>query len=74
MLKPGKKRAAGSRTRRGVGRTTPAPDAAEQAFLREAHKSACQIFGTTLGPEANADHRNHFHIDMAQRKFTKICD
>lgn len=52
----------------------PAPDAAERAFLVGAHKAACKVFGTTLGPEANADHLNHFHLDMAQRKFTKICD
>lgn len=43
-------------------------------FLRAAHASACRIFGTTLGPEANAAHRNHFHVDMAPRKFKKICD
>ena len=43
-------------------------------FCIEAHAAACRIFGTTLGPEANADHRNHFHVDMAPRKFTKICD
>jgi hypothetical protein len=45
-----------------------------RAFLHEAHDAACKIFGTTLGPEANADHRNHFHVDMAPRKVTKICD
>jgi hypothetical protein len=54
-------------------------DAADQdppvrEFLHQAHAAACRIFGTTLGPEANADHRNHFHVDMAPRKFTKICD
>ncbi|NOT72355.1 MAG: extensin family protein [Hyphomicrobium sp.] len=43
-------------------------------FLHAAHTAACQIFGTTLGPEANAAHRNHFHVDMAARKVTKICD
>lgn len=43
-------------------------------FLREAHAAACRIFGTTLGPEANEMHRNHFHIDMAERKIKKICD
>lgn len=42
-------------------------------FLRAAHDSACQIFGTTLGPEANKAHRNHLHIDMAERKRMKIC-
>ncbi len=49
----------------------PGPQA---QFLREAHAAACRIFGTTLGPEANADHRNHFHVDMAERKYKKICD
>lgn len=43
-------------------------------FLRAIHKSACTIFGTTLGPEANEPHRNHFHVDMATRKYRKICD
>jgi hypothetical protein len=36
-------------------------------FLREAHTSACRIFGTVLGPEANDAHKNHFHVDMAER-------
>ncbi len=48
--------------------------AAKSAFLHAAHASACQIFGTTLGPEANEAHRNHFHVDMAARRTTKICD
>jgi hypothetical protein len=43
-------------------------------FLRDAHAAACRIFGTTLGPEANEAHRNHFHVDMAERKIKKICD
>lgn len=43
-------------------------------FLREAHAAACRIFGTTLGPDANEMHRNHFHVDMAQRKIKNICD
>lgn len=47
----------------------------KEAFLHATHASACRRFGTTLGPEANAAHRNHLHIDMAQRKTdTKICD
>lgn len=55
----------------------PAPEPtadSRRAFLHQAHEAACRIFGTTLGPEANADHRNHFHVDMAARKVTKICD
>ena len=43
-------------------------------FLHAAHDAACRIFGTTLGPEANSEHRNHFHVDMAPRKTTKICN
>lgn len=44
-------------------------------FVREAHKSACGIFSTTLGPEANRTHLNHFHVDMADRgKGFKVCD
>lgn len=43
-------------------------------FLHAAHASACRIFGTTLGPEANAAHRNHLHVDMAERKSTRICE
>ena len=46
----------------------------KREFLHAAHRAACQIFGTTLGPEANNAHRNHFHIDMAQRRVAKICD
>jgi hypothetical protein len=51
-----------------------APPKPESKFLRAAHKAACAIFGTTLGPEANEAHRNHFHVDMAERKYKKICD
>lgn len=58
----------------GGGRSLDNPDPAMRAFLHEAHETACQVFGTTLGPEANAAHRNHFHVDMASRKFGKICD
>lgn len=50
------------------------PATAKGEFLRGAHAAACRLFGTTLGPEANAAHRNHFHVDMAPRKRTKICD
>lgn len=51
-----------------------AGNAAKAQFLHDAHAAACKIFGTTLGPEANAAHRNHFHVDMAERKSIKICD
>lgn len=53
-----------------------APSADDKtAFLRAAHHSACKLFNTVLGPEANNAHHNHFHIDMAERiKSTKICE
>ena len=34
------------------------------AFLRDLHDGACDVFGTTLGPDYNQAHRDHFHIDM----------
>jgi hypothetical protein len=44
------------------------------AFLRAAHSTACGVFGTVLGPEANKWHKNHFHVDMAERKHGVICE
>ena len=43
------------------------------AFLRAIHAGACQIFGTALGPEANGSHKNHFHLDMKERR-QPLCD
>ena len=43
-------------------------------FLRDAHRSACKVFGTTLGPEANNAHRNHFHVDMTPRRRSNFCE
>lgn len=37
---------------------------AEGRLLRFAHDSACSTFMTTLGPEANALHHDHLHLDM----------
>lgn len=42
----------------------PKADAPEGRFLRFAHDAACSLFATTLGPEANEEHRDHFHLDM----------
>lgn len=48
---------------------SPATDAsgARQSFLKTIHDLACRRFGTVLGPEANEAHRNHFHLDLAER-------
>lgn len=51
-----------------------APRGKKSMFLHDAHAAACKIFGTSLGPESNEAHRNHFHVDMAERKRTKICE
>lgn len=37
--------------------------ATEQEFLRVVHRSACRRFGTVLGPNYNAAHRDHFHLE-----------
>ncbi len=52
----------------------PATHPHHAEFLRAAHRSACRVFGTVLGPEANAAHRNHFHVDMAARKSGSYCE
>lgn len=39
----------------------------EQRFLKRIHQQACGLFDTVLGPDANNDHRNHFHLDLAER-------
>ena len=36
---------------------------AEGAFLREAHRGACRWFHGVLGPDYNAAHRDHFHLE-----------
>jgi len=38
---------------------------AEQEFLHVIHASACRRFGTVLGPDYNAAHRNHLHVELA---------
>lgn len=38
-------------------------DPAKQRFLRLVHASACKRFGTVLGPDYNAAHKDHFHVE-----------
>jgi hypothetical protein len=38
--------------------------APEGRLLRLAHDAACASFMTVLGPEANAEHDDHLHLDM----------
>ena len=46
-------------------------DAATREFLRVVHKSACKRFGTVLGPEYNAAHQDHFHLEGTGAKFCR---
>jgi hypothetical protein len=45
--------------------------AAEREFLRVVQKSACKRFGTVLGPEYNAAHEDHFHLEEGSGSFCR---
>lgn len=40
---------------------------AKAAFLREVRTGACDLFATVLSPDYNAAHRDHLHLDQAER-------
>ena len=44
---------------------------AEREFLRVVHRSACKRFGTVLGPDYNAAHRDHFHLEGSGPEFCR---
>lgn len=39
-----------------------------QAFLRRVAREACRHFSVVLGPNSDADHYNHFHLDVGPWK------
>nr|WP_144277068.1 extensin family protein [Pseudomonas resinovorans] len=41
-------------------------EGAEARFLRLVRDAACTHFSVTLGPDYNAAHRDHFHVDMGR--------
>lgn len=41
--------------------------------LRRAHKAACGIFGTTLGPGSDGYHQDHLHFDTASYRSGPYC-
>jgi len=43
------------------GRSAP-----EGRFLSEVHAGACRYFRVAIGPEYNAAHRDHFHLDRGR--------
>jgi hypothetical protein len=42
-------------------------DNSRAAFLREVRNGACDLFATVLSPDYNAAHRDHLHLDQAER-------
>ena len=44
---------------------------AEREFLRTVHASACRRFGTVLGPEYNAAHKDHLHLEYGSGSFCR---
>lgn len=47
---------------------------AEKGFLHKIHDRACDDFHTVLGPNANRAHRDHFHLDLQNRRSgSKYC-
>lgn len=43
----------------------------ERQFLRALHQSACKRFQTVLGPDYNAAHRDHLHLDMGRGPYCR---
>lgn len=50
----------------------PKPDPTS-SFVRKVHDDACNNFGTVLGPDADAAHKTHFHLDMKARHRSGFC-
>lgn len=48
-----------------------ADDANTREFLRTVQRSACKRFGTVLGPDYNAAHANHFHLEEGDGSFCR---
>jgi hypothetical protein len=53
--------------------TEPVPDAKGE-FVTFLFEDACRHFGTVLGPNANEAHKDHFHLDMKQRRKSNFCE
>jgi hypothetical protein len=49
-------------------------DPADRAFLRAVHRGSCDVFTTVLGPDYDANHHDHFHLDLARHGGSgRIC-
>ena len=47
-----------------VGSDYGSSDAKQSRLMHFAHDAACTRFTTVLGPDANALHHDHFHLDL----------
>ena len=45
----------------------------DRALLKRLHASACGPFGTVLGPNSDAHHHDHFHLDVADYRSGAYC-
>ncbi len=43
----------------------------ERRFLSTVRDSACKRFGTVLGPDYNAAHRDHLHLELSERAYCR---
>lgn len=50
----------------GVLQDWPRHGTPKAAFLRAVQAGACRFFDVVLGPDYNAAHRDHFHLDMGR--------
>jgi hypothetical protein len=57
-----------SEQKSSAARAVLQPTTPEDDFLHQLHTGACMRFTTVLGPEANAEHHNHFHLDLTSRR------
>lgn len=46
-------------------------DGPEARFLRRIRDDACRIFGTVLGPDYNAVHADHLHLEATETRFCR---
>jgi hypothetical protein len=64
--------------RLGDGATVPVREGWASAdwgpVLRRVHDAACGPFSTVLGPQANALHRDHLHLDTEERRRGPWCE
>lgn len=58
----------------GLGVVQAKPVTPQGVFAHAVHASACLVFGTVLGPEANAAHNEHFHLDLTPRPSGAFCE